>query len=113
MLSASDIFLGWAEGKDANHFYIRQMRDMKLKPLVELFTPSVMTQYAELCGWALAHSHARSGDAAKIGGYLGKKDGFDEALADFAESYADQNEQDYKALQRAVQEGRLEAYIES
>jgi uncharacterized protein (DUF2252 family) len=113
MLSASDIFLGWVEGKEGNHFYIRQLRDMKLKPLVELFTPSVMVLYAELCGWALAHAHARSGDAAKIAGYLGKKDNFDEALADFAEAYADQNEQDYKALQRAVQEGRLEAYIES
>jgi uncharacterized protein (DUF2252 family) len=113
MLSASDIFLGWVEGKEGNHFYIRQLRDMKLKPLVELFTPSVMNQYADLCGWVLAHAHARSGDAAKIAGYLGKKEDFDEALADFAEAYADQNEQDYKALQRAVQEGRLEAYIES
>lgn len=113
MLSASDIFLGWVEGKAGNHFYIRQLRDMKLKPLVELFTLSAMNQYADLCGWALAHAHARSGDAAKIAGYLGKKDDFDEALADFAESYADQNEQDYKALQRAVQEGRLEVYIES
>lgn len=113
MLSASDIFLGWVENKAGNHFYIRQLRDMKLKPLVDLFTPSAMNQYADLCGWALAHAHARSGDAAKIAGYLGKKDDFDEALADFAESYADQNEQDYKVLQRAVQEGRLEAYIES
>jgi len=113
MLSASDIFLGWVENEVGNHFYVRQLRDMKMKPLVELFTPSVMDHYAELCGWALAHSHARSGDAAKIAGYLGKKEGFDEALADFAESYADQNEQDYQALQRAVQEGRLEAYIES
>ncbi|MDP3008070.1 MAG: DUF2252 domain-containing protein [Methylococcales bacterium] len=113
MLSASDIFLGWVEGKEGNHFYIRQLRDMKLKPLVELFTPSVMNQYADLCGWVLAHAHARSGDAAKIAGYLGKKEDFDEALADFAEAYADQNEQDYKALQRAVHEGRLEVYIES
>lgn len=113
MLSASDIFLGWVEGKEGNHFYVRQLRDMKLKPLVELFTPSVMAQYAELCGWTLAHAHARSGDAAKIAGYLGKKDDFDEALADFAEAYADQNERDYKALQRAVHEGRLEVYIES
>ena len=112
MLSASDIFLGWVEGKDGNHYYIRQMRDMKMKALVELFTPSVMNQYAELCGWALAGAHARSGDAAKIAGYLGKKEDFDEALADFAESYADQNELDYKALVQAVQQGRLEVYLE-
>ena len=111
MLSASDIFLGWTVTVNGD-FYIRQMRDMKLKPLVELFSPSVMNQYAELCGWALASSHARSGDAAKIAGYLGKKEDFDEALADFAESYADQNEQDYKALVQAVQQGRLEVYLE-
>jgi uncharacterized protein (DUF2252 family) len=111
MLSASDIFLGWTETEMAN-FYIRQMRDMKLKPLVELFSPSVMTQYAELCGWALAGAHARSGDAAKIAGYLGKKEDFDVAIADFSESYADQNEKDYKALVQAVQKGRLEVYLE-
>jgi uncharacterized protein (DUF2252 family) len=112
MLSASDIFLGWVEGNDGNHYYIRQMRDMKLKPLVELFTFSVMNQYAELCGWALAGAHARSGDASKIAGYLGKKEDFDEALADFSEAYADQNEVDYKALLQAVQKGRLEVYLE-
>ena len=112
MLSASDIFLGWTEGELGKHYYIRQMRDMKLKPLVELFSPSVMNQYAEITGWALAGAHARSGDAAKIAGYLGKKKDFDEALADFAEAYADQNELDYKALVKAVQEGRLEVYLE-
>ena len=88
------------------------MRDMKIKPLVEIFSPSVMNQYAEVCGWALARAHARSGDAAKIAGYLGKKEDFDEALADFSESYADQNEKDYKALVQAVQKGRLEVYLE-
>ena len=113
MLSASDIFLGWTEGERGNHFYVRQLRDMKIKPLTEIFTPSVMRQYGELCGWALAHSHARSGDSPKIAGYLGKKEDFDEALADFAESYADQNELDYQALQRAVREGRIEVYIEN
>jgi len=112
MQSATDIFLGWTENEIGNHFYVRQMRDMKVKPLIELFTPSVMNQYAELCGWALARAHARSGDAAKIAGYLGKKEVFDEALADFSEGYADQNEEDYKALVQAVQKGRLEVYLE-
>ena len=37
MQSASDIFLGWAEGKRGRHFYVRQLRDMKMKPLVEIF----------------------------------------------------------------------------
>jgi uncharacterized protein (DUF2252 family) len=111
MQSASDIFLGWTE-TEKGHFYIRQMRDMKVKPLVELFTPSVMAQYAEVCGWALARAHARSGDAAKIAGYLGKKEDFDVALADFSEVYADQNELDYRAMVQAVQQGRLEVYLE-
>jgi uncharacterized protein (DUF2252 family) len=108
----SDIFLGWAEGKLGNHFYIRQLRDMKIKPQVEIFEPSTMKVFADLCGWALAAAHARSGDSAKIAGYLGKKEDFDEAIADFAEAYADQNELDYKALVQAVQKGRLEVYLE-
>lgn len=112
MQSATDIFLGWAETDMGNHFYVRQMRDMKIKPLVELFGPALMNQYAETCGWALARAHARSGDAAKIAGYLGKKEGFDEALADFAEAYADQNEQDHQTLVQAVQKGLLEVYLE-
>lgn len=112
MQSATDIFLGWTETDQGNHFYIRQMRDMKIKPLVELFGPALMNHYAEACGWALARAHARSGDAAKIAGYLGKKEDFDEALADFSESYADQNEKDYQALVQAVREGRLEVYLE-
>jgi uncharacterized protein (DUF2252 family) len=112
MQSATDIFLGWTETELGNHFYIRQMRDMKIKPLVELFGPALMNQYAEACGWALARAHARSGDAAKIAGYLGKKEDFDEALADFSVAYADQNEKDYQALVQAVREGRLEVYLE-
>lgn len=111
MQSTNDIFLGWTK-TDNGEFYLRQMRDMKLKPLVELFTPAVMNDYATLCGWALAGAHARSGDAAKISGYMGKKEDFDEALADFSEAYADQNEQDHQALVQAVREGRLEAYLE-
>src|SRR5215470_14633915 len=109
MQSASDLFLGWAVGPKGRHCYIRQLKDMKIGMLVEAFTRSVMMQYAELCGWTLAHAHARSGEAAKISGYLGKSDSFDEAIADFAKAYADQNERDHKILVKAVREGRLEA----
>jgi hypothetical protein len=31
-------------------FYIRQLRDMKIKMLVELFDPSTMMGYAGACG---------------------------------------------------------------
>ena len=85
---------------------------MKIKPLVEVFTPSVMLQYAELCGWTLARAHARSGEPAKISGYLGKSDEFDEAIADFAVAYADQSERDHDVLMKAVRAGRLEVSVE-
>jgi uncharacterized protein (DUF2252 family) len=113
MQSASDLFLGWTEGREGRHFYVRQLHDMKIKLLVELFTLKVMVQYAEYCGWALARAHARAGQPALIAGYLGKGDQFDEALADFATAYARQNERDYEALVRAVRQGRIEVYTES
>ncbi len=113
MQSASDVFLGWTEGLEGRHFYLRQLHDMKIKLLVELFSLSVMVQYAEYCGWALARAHARAGQPSLIAGYLGKGDQFDEALADFAIAYAEQNESDYKALVRAAQKGHIEVYTES
>jgi uncharacterized protein (DUF2252 family) len=73
MQSASDLFLGWTVGEADHHFYIRQLKDMKIKPLVEIFTPGVMLEYAELCGWTLAHAHARSGEPTVISGYLGQE----------------------------------------
>jgi len=112
MQSASDLFLGWTEGQLGRQFYVRQLKAMKIKPMVEVFTPSVMLQYAELCGWTLAHAHARSGEPARISGYLGKSDKFDEAIADFSIAYADQSERDYKALVEAVRAGKLEVFVE-
>jgi uncharacterized protein (DUF2252 family) len=108
MQSASDLFLGWATGQHGRHFYVRQLKDMKLKPMVAIFTPSVMKTYARLCGWALARGHARSGEPARISGYLGKNDSFDEAIADFSTAYADQSERDYEVLMKAVRAGKLE-----
>jgi uncharacterized protein (DUF2252 family) len=113
MQSASDLFLGWTEGQVGRQFYIRQLKDMKIKPLVEIFTPSVMRGYADVCGWTLAHAHARSGEPAKIAGYLGKGDQFDEAVADFSVAYADQSERDHEALMKAVRAGKLEVFIET
>jgi uncharacterized protein (DUF2252 family) len=112
MQSASDLFLGWTEGREGRHFYVRQLHDTKVKLLVELFTAKVMVQYAEYCGWALARAHARAGQPALIAGYLGKGDQFDEALADFAMAYAEQNERDYRALVRAARQGRIEVQTE-
>ena len=69
--------------------------------------PRAMTAYGELCGRTLAKAHARSGDAIAIASYLGKGQSFDRALASFAETYADQNERDYQALQEAAASGRV------
>ena len=66
--------------------------------------------YAEACAWTLARAHARSGDPVAIGAYFGRKDIFDQALASFAETYADQNERDFAALRAAVDSGRLTAH---
>jgi hypothetical protein len=108
--SASDILLGWvrASGIDGltRDFYLRQLWDGKGSAVVDAMDPSTMAAYASLCGWTLAHSHARSGDPAAIAGYLGTTDTFDRALASFAEAYADQNEKDYAALEAAAATGR-------
>jgi uncharacterized protein (DUF2252 family) len=113
MQAAGDIFLGWvtAEGPDGKrrHFYVRQLWDQKGSARVDVMTPREMTAYAQICGATLARTHARSGDRIALAAYLGSKDSFDQALADFAEAYADQNERDYEALKGAVNEGRVTA----
>jgi uncharacterized protein (DUF2252 family) len=108
--AASDIFLGWARGADANrYFYWRQLRDMKGSAEVESMAPVGLRFYAGICGWTLARAHARSGDPIAIAAYLGEGDQFDRSISDFAQRYADQNEQDYKAFAKAIRSGRLEA----
>jgi hypothetical protein len=108
MQAASDVFLGWSKGHAGRHFYIRQLRDMKIKPLVELFNPVTMFDYATLCGRTLARAHARSGDPAMIAGYMGKSDVFDKAVAAFGKIYADQGERDHAAFEKAIRQGRIE-----
>jgi len=111
--TASDILLGWvkAKGLDGKQrdFYVRQLWDQKGSAKVENMDPKAMTAYAQICGTTLAHAHARSGDRIAIAAYLGKGAKFDEAMATFAETYADQNQRDYEELKAAVDEGRVEA----
>ena len=110
MQSASDIFLGWSEApRIGRDFYIRQLRDMKISPLVETMTPQLLLGYAKLCGLALARAHDKAGDAAMIAGYLGGSDRFDEAIGDYAVAYADQVERDYETFAKAVRSGRLKS----
>lgn len=112
MQAASDIFLGWTRSERGHDFYVRQLRDMKIAVDIEDLSTSELIGYSALCGWALARSHARSGDPAMISGYLGKSDAFECAIADFAVAYADQTERDYEALVAAVKSGRLKAIEE-
>ena len=112
--AASDPFLGWTSsgeptGTPVKEYYVRQLRDMKGSMSVPLMDPHQLDYYARLCGWALARAHARTGRAAMISGYLGTGEVFDQAIADFAVAYADQNEQDYQRLLRAVSAGRVRA----
>ena len=112
MQSASDIFLGWTQDSSGRHFYVRQLRDMKLKFRIEQFKSAKMVIFADWCGGTLARAHARSGEPALISGYLGKADTFDQAIADFAVTYADQVERDYESFTKAVREGKIEARMD-
>jgi len=80
--------------------------------VVEIMKPANLTGYARLCGRALARAHARSGDTVVLSAYMGKSTTFEDALADFSEAYADQNERDHAALVAAVRSGRIEARTE-
>jgi hypothetical protein len=115
MQAASDMFLGWYKGMGEFRFdfYVRQLSDAKVKPVIEIMKPENLKQYAQLCGRALARAHARSGDAVVLSGYMGQSSAFEDALAAFSEAYADQNERDHAALVDAVRAGRVEAQIET
>jgi uncharacterized protein (DUF2252 family) len=113
MQASSDIFLGWLRSRTTSgqykDYYLRQLRDWKLSAVVEEMIPPGMEQYARWCGWTLARAHARAGDRIAIAAYLGKSTKFDNAVADFAETYADQNDRDHAALADAVQAGKVQA----
>jgi len=113
MQAASDIFLGWQRVTDIDgqtrDYYIRQFHDWKGSAEVDTLRVPGATLYARMCGATLARAHARWGDRIAIAAYLGGSGVFDEAIADFAATYGDQNEQDYEALVKAVKSGRLPA----
>ena len=111
MQEASDIFLGWTHG-DVADLYVRQLRDMKLSTDIATLTKREFDQYTRWCAMALARAHARSGDPAMISGYLGNSDLFAQAIALFAEVYADQTERDHAALLAAIKEGRIQAEVD-
>jgi uncharacterized protein (DUF2252 family) len=110
MQAATDPFLGWSTGPLGRAIYIRQLRDMKISPEVELFRDATFREYAGLCGWVLARAHAKAGGCAPaISGYLGKGTQMADALVRYASSYADQVAEDYELFRTECREGRLEA----
>ena len=111
--SSADIFLGWTRGTEGRDFYVRQLRDMKVSFSFDEVTPTRLMNYAEYCGKALARSHAKSGNAAMISGYLGKTDIFDEVISRFSMEYAKQNQKDYDTLLHAVRKGAIKASTEA
>jgi uncharacterized protein (DUF2252 family) len=108
--AASDVLLGWFEGAPyGRDWYVRQLQDQKGSAIVEAMSADDLATWGDLCAWALARGHARSGEPATISAYLGEDDAVEKAMATFAERYADQNEQDHAAMLAAIKDGRIQA----
>jgi uncharacterized protein (DUF2252 family) len=107
MQATSDIFLGWAKSGKGHHYYWRQLKDWKGSVDIDTAPSKELLDYAALCGWTLAHSHARSGDPIALSAYAGSGSVFVKAISDFAESYADQNDRDYALFKAAIDDGTL------
>lgn len=113
MQSASDLFLGWSVGENGRHYYVRQLRDMKVSAVIEDFDSGDLRNYGRMCAWALARAHARSGDAAMIAGYMGASQVFEDTIAEFAVEYADQTWRDHRSFVKAVRQGRIKAELDA
>jgi len=110
--ATSDIFLGWSRVPGGHDYYVRQLRDMKISAEPETFFPETLIDYSIMCGWALARAQAKAGNEYLIMGYVGTSDRFDEAVAQYAESYADQVETDFAAFKKAISTGRIHTDVD-
>jgi uncharacterized protein (DUF2252 family) len=111
MQAASDIFLGWYRSAEDRDFYVRQLQDLKGSVPVESVSPTGLSLYGRICGHTLARAHARTGDSIQIAAYLGQSVAFEQAMATFAEAYADLTERDYAELVAAYKSGRIQAVL--
>jgi len=107
--AASDVLLGSFIGPGGRHWYVRQLQDQKGGAVIDAMTVDDLVAWGDLCGWALARGHARSGEPAEIAGYMGDDDAFDTAIGQFAEAYADQTERDHAEFVAAIAAGRITA----
>ncbi len=111
MGAAADEFLGWtSDPGDDRHCYARRMTDPRLALSPSEAAEAPLTYLATLCGRALARAHARSGDAARISGYMGAGGVMDSAVADFSMAYAAQTERDWQLFRSAAAAGVIQAH---
>lgn len=112
--ASSDRFLGATTGPSGRHFYVRQLRDMKIAVEVEALDAELLARYGALCAQALARAHAKAGGCAlQVSAYLGKGGAFIEALVAYAKGYADQVERDFSVFRAACRSGRIMAQTEA
>jgi len=110
MQTVPDIFLGWTEDRgDDQQCYIRQLKDSRLALIGADLAEGALPYHAMLCGVTLARAHARSGDPARIAGYIGTGTAFDSAISAFALAYAAQNRADWRQFQAAIKAGQIDA----
>lgn len=113
MQAAPDTFLGWTQENGHDQYcYVRELKDSRLANIGAALADAALPYYATLCGKTLARAHARSGDAARISGYMGSGEAFDTALAEFALAYAGQVENDWRLFVDAIKSGAIEARCE-
>ena len=93
-----------AEDGRPRDYYVRQLWNGKGSIDIDNLNASGLSDPSRMCAWSLANAHARTGDSIAIANYMGGKfDEFDQAIASFAVSYAEQNDEDYGRLQKAPQ----------
>jgi hypothetical protein len=113
MQGEHDIYLGWTQEHGSDQYcYVRQLKDSRLAVVNQKIADAALPAYAPLCGMTLARAHARSGDAARIAGYMGSSAAFDVAIAEFALAYAVQTESDWRLFVEAIKAGTIEARSE-
>ncbi len=110
MQAEQDFLLGWTKEHGSDQYcYVRQLKDSRLAAVSDDIADAALPCYARLCGQTLARAHARSGDAARIAGYMGTGTAFDTAVAEFALTYASQVERDWLLFVEAIKSGVIEA----
>jgi uncharacterized protein (DUF2252 family) len=106
MQAASDIFLGFSTLEQ--HFHVRQLRDMKISVDLADMDDEYFYEYAESCGLALAHAHAKSGNADVLMGYLGEGNTIVNVLQEYAVQSAERNLNDYQQFMNAIADAKIQ-----